>query len=404
MGNRDIDIKSIKIDLMKYINETDRALYVSEGFNFINDIRYDLSQIDIFKAIYKAYAGLIRYKGKHTEEEKEAIGVVINAFQEADVINNIHREELTKNIFRNTRIFKHDYFKEIKYFNNIKFDSTHVIGDYKLCNEEYMPGECIVYGIGQYGTMGVNDAVNCGVFFDKVTIPALINKDKTYMSITPNEIETMRDSIAAAHGKVLNYGLGLGYWAYEVASKSNVESVTIVELNQDVIDLFNTYIAPQFEPEILSKINIIQGDAIAYHRNLVDGVYDYCFIDTWFNAYEGMDMYLNFKEQEHKFKNMQVSYWVEADFTSVLQSLFVMANLKWILEHGHLSFNEKIIINEFITTLYSLHILYNTNIVSKINTYLYSILSYKNCNKLYRQLFNLENISKLLVEVLKDGI
>ena len=225
------------------------------------------------------------------------------------------------------------------------------------------------------------------------------------MSITPNEIETMRDSIAATHGKVLNYGLGLGYWAYEVASKSNVESVTIVELNQDIIDLFNTYIAPQFEHEVLSKINIIQGDAIAYHRNLADGVYDYCFIDTWFNAYEGMDMYLNFKEQEHKFKSMQVSYWIEEDFLSMLNYLMLLAfidasinnvELDDIAKNKLLLLNSKLFEGSYFSMLFL-----RSKLFEMITKYMHKSVNNSTFNKISKQLFNLRTTNKRLLEILK---
>ena len=58
------------------------------------------------------------------------------------------------------------------------------------------------------------------------------------MLITPNEIETMKKSISEATGNVLTYGLGLGYYAYMVSMKENVESVTIVEKDKEIIDLF----------------------------------------------------------------------------------------------------------------------------------------------------------------------
>lgn len=246
----------------------------------------------------------------------------------------------------------------------------------------------------------------CGVFFDSFKLPVVARADnQVYMSITPNEIETMRDSIAVAHGKVLNYGLGLGYWAYEVASKYNVESVTIVEINQDIINLFNTYIALQFEPEVLSKINIIQGDAIEYHRNLADGVYDYCFIDTWFDAYEGMDMYLNFKEQEHKFKNMRVSYWIEEDFLSMLNYLMLLAFIDASMNNVELSDiakNKLLLLNSrlFEDSYFSMLFL-RSKLFEMISKYMYKNVNNDTFNKMSKQLFSLRNTNKILLEILK---
>ena len=80
------------------------------------------------------------------------------------------------------------------------------------------------------------------------------------MTITPNEIETMKEPVDEAFGHVLTFGLGLGYYAYMVSEKENVESITIVETNEDVIDLFNKYILPQFKNA--HKIKIIQSRCV----------------------------------------------------------------------------------------------------------------------------------------------
>lgn len=66
------------------------------------------------------------------------------------------------------------------------------------------------------------------------------------MSVTPNEIETMRAPIARAHGRVLTFGLGIGYFAFMAASKADVESVTVVEREAAVIRLFTRLLLPQF--------------------------------------------------------------------------------------------------------------------------------------------------------------
>ena len=46
--------------------------------------------------------------------------------------------------------------------------------------------------------------------------------------------------------------------------KSNVESVTVVEINEDVIHLFNQYVLPQFKNA--EKIKIIKADAFEFAR------------------------------------------------------------------------------------------------------------------------------------------
>ena len=394
-------------DVIKYIRANESGLYIGSVYENLSRRRFDLSKRDILIKVYEAYKKNINYRGKHTEKEKLALGVLLVGFQQTGILNGEHRRAIVTSMFNNIKIFDKEYFNKIKYFNTVKVGQHYDGSIYQLDNTEYSPGDCINYGIGEYSNIGILDAVMCGVFFDSFKLPVVARRadNQVYMSITPNEIETMRDSIAAAHGKVLNYGLGLGYWAYEVASKSNVESVTIVELNQDIINLFNTYIAPQFEPEVLSKINIIQGDAVEYHRNLADGVYDYCFIDTWFNAYEGMDMYLNFKEQEQKFKNMQVSYWIEEDFLSMLNYLMLLAFIDVSMNNVELSDiakNKLLLLNSrlFEDSYFSMLFL-RSKLFEMITKYMHKSVNSSTFNKISKQLFNLRTTNKILLEILK---
>ncbi|MDY0404289.1 hypothetical protein P5G51_001635 [Virgibacillus sp. 179-BFC.A HS] len=130
------------------------------------------------------------------------------------------------------------------------------------------------------------------------------------MTVTPNEIETMRDAVDKATGNVLTYGLGLGYYAYMVSEKDNVDNVTVVELNPNVIDLFKRYILPQFAHG--DKISIIQADAFQYAKeNMATGNYDIVFTDLWHDVSDGMDMYVKMKSFEKNCPNAQFLYWIE---------------------------------------------------------------------------------------------
>ena len=53
-------------------------------------------------------------------------------------------------------------------------------------------------------------------------------------------------ALKKAHGRVLTFGLGLGYFTYHAAENPEVESVTVVDISPDVIALFKEQILPQF--------------------------------------------------------------------------------------------------------------------------------------------------------------
>ena len=130
------------------------------------------------------------------------------------------------------------------------------------------------------------------------------------MTITPNEIETMKEPIERAFGSVLTYGLGLGYYAFMTSEKDNVETVTIVESNRDVIDLFINHILPQFKHK--DKIKIIESDAFDFAKNKTRiGQYDMVFTDLWHDVSDGMDLYIKMKQYEDKLPNAIHLYWIE---------------------------------------------------------------------------------------------
>ena len=134
----------------------------------------------------------------------------------------------------------------------------------------------------------------------------LSKNNNIWMCITPNEIETMAPHILKAKGNVITFGLGLGYYAYKVAEKKEVRSVTIIERDKEIISLFKKYLLPLFPHK--DKITIIEEDAFNYIKK--DGLrdYDYAFFDLWHNAEDGLPMYLKIKELKII---PPTGYWIE---------------------------------------------------------------------------------------------
>lgn len=120
---------------------------------------------------------------------------------------------------------------------------------------------------------------------------ALTKNNAIWMCITPNEINTMKTSIDQATGNVITFGLGLGYFAYMVSMKDNVKSVTIVDNDLAIIDIFKSSILPHFKHQ--EKIHIIKTDALTYikHNNLSE--YDYAYFDLWHTPEDGLPLLLN---------------------------------------------------------------------------------------------------------------
>lgn len=190
-----------------------------------------------------------------------------------------------------------DYIKHIR-INNAKS------GDWKLAEAKYAPYEAFVYNESRITDDG--RLIPCIGFFDcEYTFPCVMQDEREWMLITPNEIETMKKPIEKAHGDVLTYGLGLGYFPFMTSQKENVKSVTVVEKDATVIKLFEENILSQFPHK--EKIKIVNADAFEYATTMPK--YDFVFADIWHDPSDGINAYKKFKSLERL--DVEYSYWIE---------------------------------------------------------------------------------------------
>ncbi len=159
-----------------------------------------------------------------------------------------------------------------------------------------------------------------GYFEEDFHFPAIHENGVEWMSVKPNEVETMKAPIEKSRGRVLTLGLGLGYFAFHASEKENVESVTVVERDGDVINLFSGLILPQFPNK--NKVRIIHADAFAYLENeLPNTQFDYIFADLWHDASDGLELYMKLKKAEPNAKGTPVDYWIEESLLSYLRGM-----------------------------------------------------------------------------------
>ncbi len=92
------------------------------------------------------------------------------------------------------------------------------------------------------------------------TYTRLKRNGATIMSDTPDEISDHNALVYHATGKVLINGLGLGIAAQMVLEKEEVEHVTIVEIDADVIAMVEPYLEELYG----DRVEIIQADALTW--------------------------------------------------------------------------------------------------------------------------------------------
>ena len=266
-----------------------------------------------------------------------AIEALVKSLQDFDDDASV---KLEYDLIKLTNILKADEFNQNPYISNIKIEdittSTHELVKFALPPLTLFPCDVSVASFGHRALPQI------GFFEEKIEIPRLekINSDN-FKQVTPKEINATQKHIDAAHGKVLNIGLGMGYFAYMASLKDNVEKIIIVEQDNELIELFKEHIFPQFSHR--EKIEIINSTYYDYLKNITDNQFDFCFIDidegtTTLQPY--LPGFLLFKTICKKFQKMEVSIYLEDEFkfliTDVLFNVVYSNCRKTMDNYGHL--------------------------------------------------------------------
>lgn len=181
--------------------------------------------------------------------------------------------------------------------------------DWEIRLGRYSPYEAFVYDDFEYYADG-RVISKIGYFTREYNYPVVYQGGREWMLITPNEINTMKGPIQRSHGKVLTFGLGLGYFAFMCARKDNVESVTVIERDSGAICLFEENILPQMS--CADKIHVVCDDAFDYAENkMAKEKFDYVFADIWHDPSDGVELYKRFKALEHLMPEAEYDYWIE---------------------------------------------------------------------------------------------
>ena len=102
------------------------------------------------------------------------------------------------------------------------------------------------------------------VWDDEIAVPILFERGKyqteLWMSLTPNEIMTLRPGTKLAKGHTVVTGLGMGWQLCEVLRKKTVKKVTLVEISQELHDWIGPRIKRMVTSDEWSKLTVEIGD------------------------------------------------------------------------------------------------------------------------------------------------
>ncbi|GAA4712401.1 hypothetical protein GCM10023228_17840 [Brevibacillus fulvus] len=142
-----------------------------------------------------------------------------------------------------------------------------------------------------------------------------------WMSISASEMLTMRDAVAGVSGHVLVAGIGLGYFPFITSLKESVKKITLVEIDENIIEIFETKILPQFPRK--EKIEIVHADAIQYFQEHHQQ-FDSHFIDIWQGSdFESVKLYMQFKAVELREGTKNVYHWIEDSLRDFISNQFM---------------------------------------------------------------------------------
>ena len=234
------------------------------------------------------------------------------------VIANCKMNKISK---LNTNTFLNDsYYKKI---GQIKASE----GDWKFSTYSYAPYEGFVSDELVIDQETFAEHTPISYFENEFPFFAVTQKDEIWMSIIPHEINTMKKPIENAHGDVLVLGLGLGYYVFNIASKKNVTSITVIENDRKIINLFIKYLLPKFPNQ--DKIEIVFGDAISFVKDS-PRKYDYVFADIWHNVGDGEILYLKLKAKEKYRLGIKFDYWIETSILAMLRRQTLTIFEEWL--------------------------------------------------------------------------
>lgn len=216
------------------------------------------------------------------------------------------------------RMVSADEFLSDPYISGIDFPEKYSNG-WRLTHLRYSPYEAFLRDDIKVGA-DMREIPQLGFFDRLVEYPAVLQNGREWMAVKPSEIASMRNAIAGVHGNVAVFGLGLGYFPFMASARPEVDSLTIVELDRNVIELFETCLLPQFPHS--GKIKIVCSDAFEFMESGMkdsDGKpFDSAFVDIWHDAEDGPDKYVKARKILSS-KGLDVWYWAEDSMESALR-------------------------------------------------------------------------------------
>ena len=262
---------------------------------------------------------------KEIKKSKDKDNYYLNTFLDFFSISRRlkeNREIIEKSIKPAIKQIDSSIIQNDPYYKTINIDSIQD-GEYFLGNIKYYPYQSFAYDDVEVLADDYYREISRIGYFDHELPFLTISKDNViWMSITPNETWTILPAISRSFGKVITFGCGLGYYPFMCAIKDNVESVDIIEYDENIIKLFKKHLLPLFPNK--EKIRVIHADAFKFCKeNNINELYDFAYMDIWHGAEDGLPFYIHFKKfEEHS--HCKIEYWLEDSIIALARRCLII--------------------------------------------------------------------------------
>jgi len=140
---------------------------------------------------------------------------------------------------------------------------------------------------------------------------------ETWMSLAPYELESQELGCRYAYGHTVIMGLGMGWIAVNAALSPHVTKVTIIELDKEVIELFQcSGVMDDLSEEVKEKITIVNANSLEWKS---EEKVDFLYADIW--LYLDEPQTLSDVRQMQKNLNAEMIYFWGQEITLYAESL-----------------------------------------------------------------------------------
>ena len=159
---------------------------------------------------------------------------------------------------------------------------------------------------------------NYAVIMDDMLFPSMYHQGDTRAGyhLSPPIIEAHKNAIKKAKGNVLVFGLDFCYYPYMIGRKENVQSITVVEEDEEIFGYVKKYILPQMESGIRDKIRLVHSIPYEYLKSAKKEEmeqFDFIYINDYDAVDSGNVNYLKYKMEIFQYPKLRVNHMFRSE-------------------------------------------------------------------------------------------